>query len=75
MCTHAHEHILQLALCGGGCMWWCSMHGVFGVCVCGVSVCGGSLCSMHIHHVVALVASYSLKCSVMCAVCDLHTVW
>ena len=36
------------------------------VCVCGVvwcgvsSVCGGSQCCMHIHHVVAPVASYSL---------------
>ena len=29
MCTHAHKHVLQLALCGGGCMWWCSMHGVW----------------------------------------------
>ena len=21
MCTHAHEHVLQLALCGGGIVW------------------------------------------------------
>ena len=34
MCTHAYEHVLQLALCGGGCMRWCSMHGVWFLCVC-----------------------------------------
>ena len=34
MCTHAHEHILQLALCGGGgCMWWW-FYVVSCVCVC-----------------------------------------
>ena len=34
MCTHAREHVLQLALCGGGgCMWWW-FYVVFCVCVC-----------------------------------------
>ena len=49
MCTHAHEHILQPALCGGmvvvcgvDFMNW-SMKGVC-VCVCVCVVCGVQYC-------------------------------
>ena len=37
--THAHEHVLRIALCGSGCMWWWFYLVLSVVCVCACMWC------------------------------------
>ena len=76
MCTHANEHLLQFALCGGGMLYvvvilcsvqctiyygvWC----VWCVCVCGMCVCMCDVCVCGVH-----VCGVCVWCACVCGVC------
>ena len=66
MRTHTNEHVLQLSLCGGGCMWWWFLCDVC-ACICVyVCVCMCVLCVCEQHGVTCTVWVGELRVCVVC---------